>query len=48
VGTGLGLEIARRIVTTQFSGTIGFTSEPGRTEFVVRLPLEQKQDKAKK
>jgi signal transduction histidine kinase len=42
VGTGLGLEIARRIVTTQFNGTIGFTSEPGRTEFVVKLPVEQK------
>ena len=38
VGTGLGLEIARRIVTAQFKGTIGFTSEPGRTEFVVKLP----------
>jgi signal transduction histidine kinase len=42
VGTGLGLEIARRIVTTQFSGTIGFTSEPGNTEFVVKLPIEPK------
>jgi signal transduction histidine kinase len=41
VGTGLGLEIARRIVTTQFKGSIGFTSEPGRTEFVVKLPVEQ-------
>lgn len=39
VGTGLGLEIASRIVTGQFHGTIGFTSEPGHTEFVVRLPL---------
>ncbi len=38
VGTGLGLEIAKRIVTAQFKGTIGFTSEPGRTEFVVKLP----------
>lgn len=42
VGTGLGLEIARRIVTTQFKGTIGFTSEPGNTEFVVKLPLDAK------
>jgi signal transduction histidine kinase len=41
VGTGLGLEIARRIVTTQFNGTIGFTSEPGHTEFVVKLPVAQ-------
>lgn len=40
VGTGLGLDIARRIVTGQYNGTIGFTSEPGHTEFVVRLPQE--------
>jgi signal transduction histidine kinase len=41
VGTGLGLEIARRIVTAQFHGTIAFTSEPGNTEFVVKLPKEK-------
>ena len=41
VGTGLGLDIAKRIVTGQYNGTIGFTSEPGRTEFVVRLPQEK-------
>jgi len=40
VGTGLGLDIARRIVTAQYNGTIAFTSEPGRTEFVVKLPVE--------
>lgn len=38
VGTGLGLDIAKRIVTSQYHGSIGFSSEPGRTEFVVRLP----------
>ncbi|HVT98765.1 MAG TPA: ATP-binding protein [Acidobacteriaceae bacterium] len=38
VGTGLGLDIAKRIVTAQYNGSIGFTSEPGKTEFVVRLP----------
>jgi signal transduction histidine kinase len=38
VGTGLGLDIAKRIVTAQYNGTIAFTSEPGRTEFVVSLP----------
>jgi len=38
VGTGLGLDIAKRIVTAQYNGTIGFTSEPGKTEFVVKLP----------
>ena len=40
VGTGLGLDIARRIVTAQYHGTIGFTSEPGNTEFIVQLPVE--------
>src|SRR6185437_9355563 len=38
VGTGLGLDIAHRIVVGQFGGEITFTSEQGRTEFVVRLP----------
>lgn len=37
-GSGLGLEIARRIVTAQYHGSIDFTSEPGDTEFIVRLP----------
>ncbi|MGH8992023.1 MAG: sensor histidine kinase [Acidimicrobiia bacterium] len=36
-GTGLGLEIARRIVEAH-RGTLAFTSEPGRTRFTVRLP----------
>ena len=40
VGTGLGLDIAHRIVVSNFHGDIRFTSEPGRTEFVVRLPIE--------
>lgn len=39
VGTGLGLDIAKRIVTSQYKGTISFTSEPGRTEFVVKMPV---------
>lgn len=37
VGTGLGLGIAFRIVE-QCGGSIRFTSSPGDTEFVVRLP----------
>jgi len=37
VGTGLGLGIVFRIVE-QYGGTIRFTSTPGDTEFVVRLP----------
>ncbi|HTX41846.1 MAG TPA: ATP-binding protein [Acidobacteriaceae bacterium] len=41
VGTGLGLEIARRIVMAQYHGSIEFTSEPGNTEFVVKIPKNQ-------
>ncbi len=37
IGTGLGLGIVHRIVD-QFHGTVRFTSAPGDTEFVVRLP----------
>ena len=39
VGTGLGLDIAHRIVVSNFHGDLTFTSEPGRTEFIVRLPM---------
>ncbi len=38
IGTGLGLDIAHRIVVGHFNGQISFTSEPGRTEFTVRRP----------
>lgn len=38
VGTGLGLDIVHRVVVGQFGGEITFTSEPGNTEFIVRLP----------
>jgi signal transduction histidine kinase len=37
IGTGLGLGIVFRIVE-QCGGTLRFTSAPGNTEFVVRLP----------
>jgi signal transduction histidine kinase len=37
-GTGLGLQIARTRVN-EHGGTIDFESEPGRTEFRVRLPV---------
>ena len=40
VGTGLGLGIVYRIVE-QFGGTIRFTSGPGSTLFLVRLPAKQ-------
>lgn len=44
VGTGLGLDIAHRIVVGQYGGYIGFKSEDGGTEFIVRLPLEKGQE----
>jgi signal transduction histidine kinase len=37
VGTGLGLGIVHRIVE-QYGGMVNFSSEPGNTEFHVRLP----------
>ncbi len=39
VGTGLGLDIAHRIVVGNFHGDLEFTSKLGATEFVVRLPI---------
>jgi signal transduction histidine kinase len=39
-GTGLGLEIVKRIVK-RHHGTIDVTSEPGATRFVVSLPVRQ-------
>ncbi|HEX2201789.1 MAG TPA: ATP-binding protein [Longimicrobium sp.] len=38
-GTGLGLDIARRIVVRQHGGLIGLQTRPGDTCFQVRLPL---------
>jgi len=37
VGTGIGLGIVHRIVE-QYRGSVHFSSEPGNTQFVVRLP----------
>jgi signal transduction histidine kinase len=39
MGTGLGLDAARRIVVERHDGSITVASEPGRTAFSVRLPL---------
>jgi len=39
-GTGLGLDIARRLVRHN-DGAIDFESQPGRTEFRVRLPIAE-------
>ncbi|AEA28427.1 histidine kinase [Pseudonocardia dioxanivorans CB1190] len=38
-GTGLGLDIARRIVVERHGGTITIDSAPGRTALEVRLPI---------
>jgi signal transduction histidine kinase len=38
-GTGLGLDIARRIVAGNHKGDIRFESKPGDTRFQVRLPM---------
>jgi signal transduction histidine kinase len=38
MGTGLGLDIARRIVREKHRGDIRFTSRPGETCFTVTLP----------
>ncbi len=39
-GTGLGLDLARRIVVEKHHGDIRVESEPGNTRFIVLLPLE--------
>ena len=39
-GTGLGLDTARRIVNDRHRGSLSLESEPGRTVFRVRLPLD--------
>jgi signal transduction histidine kinase len=38
-GTGLGLDIAHRIVTDRHGGTITIDSRPGNTVLRVRLPV---------
>jgi signal transduction histidine kinase len=38
-GTGLGLDIVRRIVTDGHHGEVWVESSPGETRFIVRLPI---------
>lgn len=40
-GTGLGLDIAQRIVTTRHGGEIRLESQPGLTRFTIRLPRQR-------
>ncbi|NJN57189.1 MAG: cyclic nucleotide-binding domain-containing protein [Leptolyngbyaceae cyanobacterium SL_5_9] len=47
-GTGLGLDIVRRIVVGQHKGDIRFESEPGDTRFQVRLPIRPPKSTASK
>ncbi len=41
-GTGLGLDVAWRIVTDRHGGVLKVHSRPGDTRFVVRLPLVER------
>lgn len=38
-GSGLGLEMVRRIVENRHQGTITLESQPGKTQFIVCLPV---------
>ena len=41
-GTGLGLDIVRRIVVDRCRGEVSVESAPGETRFLIRLPLTSK------
>jgi signal transduction histidine kinase len=41
-GTGLGLDISYRIVVARHGGDLTVESNPGKTSFIVRLPLSER------
>ena len=41
-GSGLGLDISRRIIVQKHQGNLRFESKPGRTNFQVRIPVNLK------
>jgi len=43
-GSGLGLDVARRIVVQRHKGDIRVSSQPGDTRFQVRLPIQPPKD----
>ncbi|MEM9486837.1 MAG: ATP-binding protein, partial [Cyanobacteria bacterium P01_F01_bin.116] len=43
-GTGLGLDIARRIVVKRHGGSIRVISKPGETNFQIHLPFHPPKD----
>ena len=44
--TGLGLDIARRIVVERHDGTITIDSRPGETVLQVRIPIQPRSPNA--
>jgi signal transduction histidine kinase len=40
-GTGLGLDVVRRIITARCGGKIDLRSKPGQTVFTVKLPVQR-------
>jgi signal transduction histidine kinase len=40
-GTGLGLDITRRIIVDRHAGDVTFESRPGATTAIIRLPLNR-------
>jgi signal transduction histidine kinase len=44
-GSGMGLEVVHRVIK-QHNGSVQFTSQPGKTEFSIRLPINANRKKA--